>query len=184
MILRITGHDFHYECENICRVFFPDEKITVVTGDEGEDSREVTAVYAPPNVFVTAVIDGETRRLETVTSPEKAELDIAKLIFRALSDIAGYTPPWGVLTGVRPAKLMLSLIEESGEEETVRYFTGDLLVKPAKASLALSVAGTEKRIVDSARPESFSLYIGIPFCPSRCSYCSFVSHSIENPNAK
>lgn len=184
MILRITGHDFHYECENICRVFFPDEKITVVTGDEGEDSREVTAVYAPPNACVTAVIDGETRRLETVTSPEKAELDIAKLIFRALSEITGYTPPWGVLTGVRPAKLMLSLIEESGEEEAVRYFTGDLLVKPAKASLALSVAGTEKRIVDSARPESFSLYIGIPFCPSRCSYCSFVSHSIENPNAK
>lgn len=184
MIIRISGHDFHYECENLCRVFFPNEKINIVYDESGEDSLIVDTKYAEGKVSADVTIDGEHRFLEAETDEEKAELNLAKLIFAALSEITGYTPPWGVLTGVRPSKLMLRLIAEMGEQAAKDYFENGLLVSEQKTALAMTVASAEDKIVSSSRPESFSLYVSIPFCPSRCSYCSFVSHSIANANAK
>ena len=78
---------------------------------------------------------------------------------------------------------MLKLIESLGEKGAYDYFTKKLLVSEPKARLAQSVAGTEQEIAALGDERSFSLYIAIPFCPSRCSYCSFVSHSITHANA-
>ena len=184
MIIRISGHDFHYECENLCRVFFPNEKIKIAYDETGSDPRTVITEYDGETARVRAEIDGESRDFSQAAAPEKAELIIARMIYRALSEITGYTPPWGVLTGVRPSKLMIKLNELYGEAGAKDYFENDLLVSPQKTALAQSVARTEDKIISRSRPESFSLYISIPFCPSRCSYCSFVSHSITNSNAK
>ena len=184
MIIRIFGHDFHYECENLCRVFYPNEKINISRDSEGEDEKTVVTRLEGEKASVDVSISGETRHYETETSPDSAELDIAKMIFHSLSDITGYTPPWGVLTGVRPSKLMRKLISLYGEDGARRYFTDSLLVTGEKTDLAYRVAKAESGIIDKSRPDSFSLYIAIPFCPSRCSYCSFVSHSITNANAR
>ena len=184
MILRVFGHSFHYECENLCRVFFPNEKISILYDYSGEESKEVITVYDNGGITVTANIDGASKTLTSNASYENAELEIARLIFFILCDITSYTPPWGVLTGVRPSKLMMKLISEEGEEEAKRYFTERLLVSEEKTNLTCMVANAESDIVNSATPESFSLYVSIPFCPTRCSYCSFVSHSISNPAAK
>ncbi len=184
MIIRIFGHDFHYECENLCRVFYPNEKINISRDSEGEDEKTVVTRLEGEKASVDVSISGETRHYETETSPDSAELDIAKMIFHSLSDITGYTPPWGVLTGVRPSKLMRKLISLYGEDGARRYFTDSLLVTGEKTDLAYRVAKAERGIIDKSRPDSFSLYIAIPFCPSRCSYCSFVSHSITNANAR
>ena len=194
MILRIFGHDFHYECESLCRVYFPNEKINIVYDESGEDSKTVvTRCIAAENgniIRVEADVDGETRSLEAfVTADEaemrdKCELKTAQLIFETLSDITGYTPPWGVQTGVRPSKLVLRLLEEMSKEEAWEYFTKELLVSDEKARLAFTVAEAEQKIIDLSQDKSFSLYVSIPFCPTRCSYCSFVSHSIGNSNAK
>ncbi len=194
MILRIFGHDFHYECENLCRVYFPNEKINIVYDDSGEDERTVITRCAPIDggnlVFVEAEIDGVSRSAQAeVTADEnelrdKTELKTAQLIFALLSEIMGYTPPWGVLTGVRPSKLMLRLIDQMGAEGAKRYFTEDLLVSEEKTLLAQTVATAEEKIIALSEKNSFSLYVAIPFCPTRCSYCSFVSHSIANSNAK
>ncbi len=184
MILRIFGHSFHYECENLCRVFFPNEKISILYDYSGEESKEVITVYDNGEITVTANIDGTSKTLTSNASYENAELEIARLIFFILCDITSYTPSWGVLTGVRPSKLMMKLIFEEGEEEAKRYFTERLLVFEEKTNLTYTVANAESDIVNSATPESFSLYVSIPFCPTRCSYCSFVSHSISSPAAK
>lgn len=194
MILRVLGHDFHYECENLCRVYYPNEKIEVRRDLEGEDAREVITAYSPKeggaDIAVTVKLDGKTKELKAGTAGEgeklreKSELKTAQLLFAAFSELTGYTPPWGVLTGVRPSKLMLRLISDMGTDGAVRYFTEDLLVSDEKARLAMTVARTEEKIVALSKPESFSLYVSIPFCPTRCSYCSFVSHSITNANAR
>ncbi len=194
MILRIFGHDFHYECENLCRVYFPNEKINIVYDESGEDSKEVVTRCSPVDggnsIFVSVSIDGAEKSLDAqVLAPEnelrdKSELKTAQLIFAAMSEITGYTPPWGVLTGVRPSKLMLRLIADMGEEAAMNYFLGSLLVSPEKAELAKTVARAEEEIVNLSDKKSFSLYVSIPFCPTRCSYCSFVSHSIANANAR
>ncbi len=194
MILRIFGHDFHYEAENLCRVYFPNEKINIVYDDSGDDSKQVITKCEPVEggniITVEAMIDGKIRKVQTeILVPEnelrdKSELKTAQLMFSVLSDITGYMPPWGVLTGVRPSKLMLRLIDSMGKDEAYRYFTEDLLVSNEKADLALTVAKAEEKIVNLSEKNSFSLYVSIPFCPTRCSYCSFVSHSISNPSAK
>ncbi len=194
MILRIFGHDFHYECESLCRVYFPNEKINIVYDESGEDSKTVvTRCNACENgnlIRVEADIEGEIRNLEAVVAADEAEmrdkceLKTAQLIYEALSDITGYTPPWGIQTGVRPSKLVLRLLEEMSRDEAWKYFTEELLVSEEKARLAFTVAEAEQKIIDLSQDNSFSLYVSIPFCPTRCSYCSFVSHSIGNSNAK
>ena len=194
MILRIFGHDFHYECESLCRVYFPNEKINIVYDASGEDSKSVDTYCEKCEngslIRVKADIEGEVRTLEAVVTAseddmrDKCELRTAQLIFEALSGITGYTPPWGVQTGVRPSKLVLRLLEEMSREEAWDYFTKELLVSEEKANLAFTVAEAEQKIIDLSQEKSFSLYVSIPFCPTRCSYCSFVSHSIGNSNAK
>ena len=194
MILRIFGHDFHYECENLCRVYYPNEKINIVYDNEGEDEKTVITKCSPIDggklVEVEVNISGEIRSASSSVIAgedelrDKSELETARLMFAILSELTGYTPPWGVLTGVRPSKLMLRLTEQYGADEAYRYFTEDLLVSEEKASLARTVAQAEEKIVGLSEDNSFSLYVSIPFCPTRCSYCSFVSHSIANSNAK
>jgi len=109
---------------------------------------------------------------------------MAKMLFTLLRRATGYTPPWGLLTGVRPAKLMLRLRRDEGEMQAERRFREGLWVSPEKTALAAAVARTEEPILARTTPRSFSLYVSIPFCPSRCSYCSFVSHTIERASAR
>ena len=183
MILRISGHDFHYECENLCRVFFPNEKTDIVYDGSGDDPVTVDTSFENGKIKVSAQVNGKSACTESSADYEGAELEIARQMYFLLTELTGYTPPWGVLTGVRPSKLMIRLMDEMGEEGAMRYFTEDLLVSREKAELARTVAHAESGVISASRPESFSLYVSIPFCPSRCSYCSFVSHSIANANA-
>lgn len=191
MLLYISGHDFHYEMENLCRVFFPNEKITV-TPDLPEGEAVLTYLDETDcgsQVRVEVRVGAEnvcrTAPVPKTDEPERDECEraMARELFSALCAVCGYVPPWGILTGVRPSKLMLSLIDKYGEQGAYAYFTDKLLVSDDKTRLAQSVAATERDIIAIGDERSFSLYISIPFCPSRCSYCSFVSHSITNANA-
>lgn len=179
MVLVNSGHNFNYETENLCRVFFPLEKIEVVSEDK-ESDRKIITEKVNEKISVKISFNGEERFFEKICSPDDdSELEIATLLFKGLTEITGYIPRWGLLTGVRPSKLMLKLIEDMGEEKAQEYFKEKLLVSEEKTALALSVAKCEEKIISRSEPQSFSLYISIPFCPSRCNYCSFVSHSIE-----
>lgn len=107
------------------------------------------------------------------------ELVSAQLLYKLLCDFTGLTQPWGILTGVRPVKLLRRLAEESSEEQAVKKFEKDFFVSNEKIALSRETEHNERKILELSKPESFSLYVGIPFCPSRCSYCSFVMASIE-----
>ena len=107
------------------------------------------------------------------------ELVSAQLLYKLLCDFTGLTQPWGILTGVRPVKLLRRLAEESNEEQAVKKFEKDFFVSNEKIALSRETEHNERKILELSKPESFSLYVGIPFCPSRCSYCSFVMASIE-----
>lgn len=184
MILRVINHKFHYEMENLCRVFYPYESIRVVRdSDEGEDALTVvTALEEKENGFRISVdVKINTFRKESEEMCEHfedCERRMAVLLFEILRTATGYTPQWGILTGVRPSKLMNTLISENGTDNAVTYFNDKLLVSPRKTELALSVANAESKIMKMSDEKSFSLYVSIPFCPTRCNYCSFVSHSI------
>ena len=185
MLLRIIGHDYHYEMENLCRIFFPNEKITLSYDRSSAEAKTVETVLDGDKIEISCDIDGVKMLGSADTSAcENMELEMGKLLFRVLSSVTGIVPPWGVLTGVRPSKLMTKYINEKGEEEAMRHFTEDLYVSDNKARLARNVAKAESGIITLSSPRSFSLYVSIPFCPGRCSYCSFVSHSIDTPSAR
>lgn len=191
MILYINGHDFHYEMENLCRVFYPNEKIKTVYEYEQDEKTVETVIDKRDTEFfilTKADIDGKTaQREETLpldTEKDELERRMAVLLFGVLNEITGYRPAWGILTGVRPSKLMNRLELQYGKDGAVDYFKNRLLVSDDKTSLALEVAHNEQPLMDLSEDNSYSLYLSIPFCPTRCSYCSFVSHSIKSPSAK
>lgn len=191
MILYINGHDFHYEMENLCRVFYPNEKIKTVYEYEQDEKTVETVIDKRDTEFfilTKADIDGKTaQRKETLpldTEKDELERRMAVLLFGVLNEITGYRPAWGILTGVRPSKLMNRLELQYGKDGAVDYFKNRLLVSDGKTSLALEVAHNEQPLMDLSEDNSYSLYLSIPFCPTRCSYCSFVSHSIKSPSAK
>ena len=125
---------------------------------------------------------GSFNKSETVVkklTDDDNELVSAQLLYKLLCDFTGLTQPWGILTGVRPVKLLRRLAEESSEEQAVKKFEKDFFVSNEKIALSRETEHNERKILELSKPESFSLYVGIPFCPSRCSYCSFVMASIE-----
>lgn len=180
MNLYVKNHNFHFELENLTRLFFPNEKITVIR-DFSEPQ--------PPCIY-TEVLDkitisvniGSFNKSETAVkklADDDNELVSAQLLYKLLCDFTGLTQPWGILTGVRPVKLLRRLAEESSEEQAVKKFEKDFFVSNEKIALSRETEHNERKILELSKPESFSLYVGIPFCPSRCSYCSFVMASIE-----
>ncbi len=178
--LLVINHKFHYEMEKLVRIFMPDTKIQVIY-DENSEYNLLTAV--DKEITVKADFEGFSK---TLTAPlcDDNEMQMGRMVYELLSEYMGLYPKWGVLTGVRPSKLLINTEKVMGREKTEEYFKNDLLVTDEKYRLARSVADCEEKIIATSNPNSFSLYISIPFCPSRCSYCSFVSHSVENEKAK
>ena len=118
MILRVVNHKFHYETENLCRVFFPYETIRVIN-DESDETDDITVVTSMSGEYLGGVagnINGATgEKKKTVADYDDCEREMAILLFSLLSEITGYVPKWGILTGVRPSKLMNSLSKDYGD---------------------------------------------------------------------
>lgn len=181
----IYNHSFHYEMENLTRVFFPNEKLQIIRGELPRESDQPCLITkrTDKGVECTLNIDGHSSSLEKSlppdTSDDEQEREMAILLYNLLSGCTGLTPLWGILTGVRPIKLFRRLREEMGEDGAKEYFQNKLLVSEEKTALSTLTERNERLILDTSTPDSFSLYVSIPFCPSRCSYCSFVSQSVE-----
>jgi coproporphyrinogen dehydrogenase HemZ len=103
------------------------------------------------------------------------------LLYDSLSEVMGKKLPWGELIGIRPTKLATREIEKGrGAEETIRYLGDNFRVSEEKARLSIEIAERERKILSRLTPEKgYSLYIGVPFCPTRCLYCSFPSFAID-----
>lgn len=180
MNLYVKNHNFHFELENLTRLFFPNEKITVIR-DFSEPQPPYIYTEVSDKITISVNI-GSFNKSETALkklTDDDNELVSAQLLYKLLCDFTGLTQPWGILTGVRPVKLLRRLAEESSEEQAVKKFEKDFFVSSEKIALSRETEHNERKILELSKPESFSLYVGIPFCPSRCSYCSFVMASIE-----
>ena len=189
MILHIDGNINRYYVQTLCMVFFPGS-----TFGENEDKREgvpevKVSVFQDQDGSETAYVsiklnDTVFEATETVSPSEnitiatRASIAVARALFAAGKAILGNTPPWGILTGVRPAKIASALLYSgNGKIKTRRIMRDEYFLNPQKASLAVSVASNEIKILKKLPKKSCSIYISIPFCPSRCAYCSFVSYT-------
>lgn len=176
MILKVINHQLQFDMKNICTLFFPYEKIKT---EGSEDIVVITEKSEDVLVVDAKVYDKHLKKTHKMSESEDMAVAMSVLLYSVLSELMGYEPPWGILFGVRPAKLMHRLCGEMGREEAKNYFLNSFLAKKDKTELTLEVMKHENEVIALSGKNSFSLYVSIPFCPTRCSYCSFVSHSIE-----
>ena len=193
MILYIDGHDFRFEMENICRLFVPMEKIAVAPLGP-QQAPDETAVFAYTGLRDGQAVcrlhlqDYDRTLVQPVRPPclaeeNSAERLLAELLYRLFCDAFGFESDWGILTGVRPVKLLRRLTAQHGEQQALEYMRRRLLVAEHKLALCAETMCREDAILALSVPRSFSLYISIPFCPTRCDYCSFVSQTVERAAA-
>lgn len=188
MLLTCEGFTKTYEIESLARMLSPG----LTLKGTGEDGRLLARMEPAANGGIRLVAragrGGQSEeRSDTVDgalSEKERVLALALLLFEAHGALTGRTPRWGVLTGIRPIKLYHAALDRGlGDEEIVERMAGRYAVSREMSRLALRVARCEREIHRLSRPRGFSLYVSIPFCPSRCSYCSFVSQSVEREGA-
>ena len=187
MKLCLINHSFKYELEKLIRIFLPFEKVEFSDEPFYCDGTAVTRLENGEKTVLSAVLNiyGKTYSAEETLSDTDSDYEnecerlLAVALYRCFTEASGYIPKWGILTGVRPAKLFSRLSAAYGDEKAADWFKNALMADESKISLCRETVASEKRITGLSLPDSFSLYISVPFCPSRCSYCSFVSHSVE-----
>ncbi len=189
MILHIDGNINRYYVQTLCLVFFPGS-----TFGEHEEKKEgipeiSVSVYPEGEHSETAYVsiklnDRVCEATETVSSTEEVTIAtpgaiaVGRAMFAAGKEMLDHTPPWGILTGIRPAKIAGSLLNNGkGILRAKRILRDEYFLNPQKAALAVSVASLENKIIKKMNENSCSIYISIPFCPTRCAYCSFVSYT-------
>ena len=204
MKIQLIGHDEKYTVEQSLLALFPEERPVYEAVDPAADARWMIVSLREKNedgkhtCHVTTELgwDGQSGPYTmgmplTGTEYEKEGLRrrcMGLSIFRAARAVLGIAPPWGSLTGVRPGKIAARSLEKCAaknipaplaEKETLSLMTGLYSVTPPRARLALESARAGLKAKAELEKRDIAAYIGIPFCPTRCAYCSFVSALVE-----
>ena len=176
MELILCGHEDRYAVEQLCLSLFP----------QGTEGKAVSALHRGKTwlTAVTTITIGENcekniRRLRasTETVPLRRQLLQQSFYLAALPHLQK-VPAWGALAGVRPTKLTTRmLLQGLSPEEAAKKMEKDYFVTPERAKLAVDCSLSTKAFTEKLTPNDISLYVGIPFCPTRCAYCSFVSRT-------
>ena len=196
MNLYLIGHDYRYAAEQMLLTLFPDERPVYPDGRPTGDRAELRLMSGAKVTTATCVLVYQGRTANGRTSVPNEELTgpnetdrrlqgaVKRAFYRAAMGIGLPHRPWGMLTGVRPGKLMTPLLAQGlNDAQAARYFERHYDVAPARAALVVRTAHATLRAMDSLGSKDVCLYVGIPFCPTRCAYCSFVSQSVEKSMA-
>ena len=187
MRLTLNGKINTLYVQSLCMMFFRGEKFPL-NEENPRGELDVTVIEAEGGIEcrVAVVYDGE-RATDEYFAPIEPDEGIERTIkiatghavFRACSRLTGYMPPWGLLTGIRPSVVASELVEKNGEKKALELLMSRYLLSRDKAELVLAVAKNEREILEKYDHNTCSIYISIPFCPTRCSYCSFISYATK-----
>lgn len=190
IIIQLNKRDFEYDIHSLVKAFYPGEDVAICY--EGETVAEgftlkISLFYGEKQIEIRFT-EGDGHEVKCETEPMEYEADRREMknrlkyrLYLMLNDYTGVTLPWGTLTGIRPTKIPMALLEEGmSNPEIADYMRKTYLISPQKTALGISIANRERYILrDIDYQEGYSLYVGIPFCPSICLYCSFSSSPLE-----
>lgn len=190
MKLFIEGEINTYYVQTLCLLFFPGAKFSqeeALTESSDVVKLKMVSDDAGVTAYAEMTSGGKTVRKERYepykawsTKVKAAKIASGIAVLAAGEELFDCTPPWGIMTGVRPAKLAAPMVESGMSAAQVRAaLQSDYFLNPKKASLLADIAKRESVIIKNTPKNSCSVYISIPFCPSRCAYCSFVSYSTK-----
>lgn len=165
---------YKYECERLMTAFYPSARLCF---DKEPDTGGYVSLYSDGGRLRAVLSDDERREKSAASSGDDTldELILCGLMYDLLSEHTGITLPWGILTGVRPIKVIRTALYTRPDAKS--YISDLLRVSKEKLDIAKSIISVQDPILDMLSEKSVSLYISIPFCPTRCSYCSFISSS-------
>ncbi len=187
----IDKANFEYDVHSIVKAFYPEETVKVLTPETGEQKLEEFRKDVKLQILLSD--DGAQMKVQ---SDEKETEDFnwcwdrqcgdtykdcfKRFLYESLSSITGKTLPWGNLTGIRPTKIAYGMLEEGrAEDEILTFLDKKHFVSEEKSRLSIDIAKRERELLSGVHYEGgYSLYIGIPFCPTTCLYCSFTSFAI------
>ena len=206
IIINNNRNDFEYDIHSLVKAFFPPEDVVVITPENprtdqvsGKDVlAKIDIVFQEASETQAGVdsircsferlkelhaesLTGYSREAEADFSDRRVTKDALKqCLYHLLQEATGQNLPWGSLTGIRPAKIPMKMMEEGHSDDEIRehmketYFTSD-----PKIDLCMTVAKKERDILNRLDAKNgYSLYVGIPFCPTTCAYCSFTSYPL------
>lgn len=193
MELRLIGHDYKYAVEQSLLTLFPGSKPEYPAKRGNGDHITVRCSRGGTWTTMTTVIVKDGNRgmgmakvptAQLTAEPFVTDRHLQRLVrqsfYKAALDWGVVAPEWGALTGVRPTKLMTNIMRtgvtdaQASKQFREKYFTSQ-----ARADLCVQTAHYSMEAEDALPEKGVCLYVGIPFCPTRCAYCSFVSHSVE-----
>ena len=192
MKLLLRGHSYQYAVEQSLTSFFPGERPVYEPAAPGEDCAKVSLRKSPTCWTAVTVLEYGGKRavraaraaLAEDLDPLELEREKQKLVklsfFKAAQAVTGAAPAWGALTGIRPGKVAeRELLAGRTAAETDRILKEVYSVSPERRRLCIETAQAGITAARDLLPRDIAVYIGIPFCPTRCAYCSFVSNSVE-----
>ncbi|MBO5348188.1 MAG: coproporphyrinogen dehydrogenase HemZ [Lachnospiraceae bacterium] len=194
-VIQINQVKYEYDIHSIVKAFYPEKQVKVVTPDtdarkavellEEEDALHGSIVFEEHQVVICleerSYIWAWKQEASSLEAYSQEFKDAFKgFLYRCLCAHTGKTLPWGNMTGIRPTKIaMAQLMEGKSQEEILDYYRDKHYVSEEKALLSIEIAERERKLLSSLHYEDgYSLYIGIPFCPTTCLYCSFTSYPI------
>lgn len=188
MIVKVDGNINKFYVQSLCMLFFPGAKFS----ENEQEGKGVPIVQVSlresesgVEAFASIKVDKKMKtgsRFEkykkNYTKNRTAKIAIGIAVFEAGKRFFGYVPPWGILTGVRPAKIAGEMLDTGYDfEKTKNTLEKEYFLNPKKSNLVTEIAVVEKELLADNGENDCSVYISIPFCPSRCAYCSFVSYA-------
>jgi oxygen-independent coproporphyrinogen-3 oxidase len=192
ILIKLSEAIFEYDIHSLVKAFFPHEKV-VVTAENKEFAESVRCrgevFYEPGGGVPDAirfVFSGEEKRFHSLcqqvdlANRQETKNKLKRLIYQQLEYFTQTTLPWGTLTGIRPTKIALQFLEAGKSKQWISdYMAKNYFTSAEKVQLCYEIAQRERSILQQFDyQQGYSLYIGIPFCPSTCFYCSFTSYPI------
>lgn len=182
ILLKFNRPDFEYDVQALAKSFFPGQAVGAVRKEEPLYTINIDYL---PNVIDIEILGPRGAYKESVpvdfSDRRETKDKLKRLLYLMLKKETGAALPWGTLSGIRPTKIPLSLLEQGYEEDYIRaHMRENYFISEEKGLLSIKVAKCELELLKNVDyKNAYSLYIGIPFCPTTCSYCSFTSYPIS-----
>ena len=195
IIVKLNKPEFEYDIHSLVKAFFPEENVSVTAEEKHYDepaSWMFKMDYREDGIAAEWKKNGGEEPAGQAfieadfTERKEAKNQLKQGLYQILSGMTGKELPWGTLTGIRPTKIPMKLLEEGQSKETIRSYMKDTyFASDEKIELSIEIAERELDILKQIDYENgYSLYIGIPFCPTTCLYCSFTSFPLVTWRAK
>ncbi len=188
LAVKLNLANCEYDVHSLVKAFYPEETVKVITLDTKEETVEAVLAEAGSALLeidltetgAKVTCSGDFHEWNYLEKEERFKDGFKKFLYRVLCKETGKELPWGNLTGIRPTKIAYGMLEEGKSDEEISAFLKEAhYVSEEKIDLSIDIAKRERELLSDIHYEGgYSLYIGIPFCPTTCLYCSFTSYPI------